>query len=65
MTKEQFDSQRWHKGMRVQVFGYKKPRTYNVTGVDFSKGRIRTEDPTTGARGYVAYMACIVIGEVW
>lgn len=63
MTKEQFDRQQWHKGMRVQVFGYKKPRNFNVTGIDFGKGRIRIEDPITGARGYVSYMTCIVLGE--
>ena len=49
--------------MRVQVFGYKKPRNFNVTGIDFGKGRIRIEDPITGARRYVSYMTCIVLGE--
>lgn len=63
MTKEQFDSRLWHKGMIVQVFGYKKPRNCYVTGVDFSKRVIRTEDIATGKRGYVSYMTCIVIGE--
>ena len=63
MTREQFDRQRWHKGMRVQVFGFKKPRNFNVAGIDFGKGRIRIEDPITGARGYVSYMTCIVLGE--
>lgn len=65
MTKEQFDCQQWRKGMRVrvQVLGYKKPRTFNVTGIDFDKGWVRLEDPITRARGYVSYMACIVLGE--
>ena len=63
MTKDQFDRQQWHTGMRVQVLGYKKPRTCNVTGVDFCKGRIRIEDQITGKRSYVAYMTCVVIGE--
>ena len=62
MTKEQFDSQLWHKGMTVQVFGYKTPRNCYVTGVDFGKRIIRTEDIVTGKRGYVPYMACTIIG---
>lgn len=62
MTIEQFDSQRWHKGMMVQVFGYKTPRNCHVTGIDFDRRVIRTED-MTGKRRYVSYMTCIVIGE--
>lgn len=34
MTKEQFDSQCWRKGVRVRIFG--STHSYAVTRVDFS-----------------------------
>lgn len=63
MTKEQFDNQAWRKGMMVRVFGHDTPRNCHVTGIDFDRRVIRTEDIATGKRGYVSSMTCIVIGE--
>ena len=56
MTKEQFDSQRWYKGIRVRIIG--NPDSYEVEGVDF-RGYIRVE----GIRSPMPYTNLMVVKD--
>lgn len=49
MTKEQFDRQRWHKGMKIRITGC-PDSAYKVEGVDFDAGSVSYFDGNGNVR---------------